>query len=35
MKNGSTDIRFDNGDLKRTTSDNLVYFFSEVGTLFT
>lgn len=35
LPGGQTDIRFDNGDLKRVDGEVVVYYYSEVGTLFT
>ena len=35
LADGTIDIRFDNGDLKRVKGDVTVYYYNDVETLFT
>ena len=35
MPDGTADVRFDNGDLKRVCDNTTIYYYSDVGTLFT
>lgn len=35
LPDGTADVRFDNGDLKRVSGGVTVYYYSDVGTLFT
>ena len=35
LPDGTADVRFDNGDLKRVFGGVTVYYYSDVGTLFT